>query len=193
MESGKPSKEQLDYYFKTSRKYFDSLAQKYQQEDKEYYDKYFAPYYNNPLTGVRGTGGIKIFIYVTAVFMTSMAILAYVVLSQRGVTLEDVFVFEDEPDETEVMYETVTTTERKISPESKELDKFDTLAISYLKSDFEKGSYYYGRKNYTAAEEYLNKIEKKDRDYIPAQEVLKMIQKEKSTRDTRKKTIEKIN
>jgi hypothetical protein len=193
MESGKPSKEQLDYYFKTSRKYFDSLAQKYLQEDKPFYDANFAPYYNNPFTRARSTGGIKIFIYTAAIFMTSMAILAYVVLSQRGVTLEDIFIFEDEPDETEVMYETVTTTERKVSPDSKEFDKFDTLAVSYLKSDFAKGAYYYGRKNYDAAEEYLNKIEKKDKDYIPAQEVLKMIEKEKSTRDTRKKPIEKIN
>ena len=94
--------------------------------------------------------------------------------SQKGVTLKDIFVFEDEPDETEVMYETVTTTEKKISPESKEFDKFDTLAVSYLKSDFEKGTYYYGRKKYEMAEEYLNKIEKKDKDYIPAQEVLKI-------------------
>lgn len=193
METGKPSKEQLDYYFKTSRKYFDSLAQKYLQEDKAYYDTYIAPYYNNPFTRARGTGGVKIFIYVTAFFMMSMAALAYVVLSQQGVTLKDIFVFEDEPDETEVMYETVTTTERKISPDSKEFDKFDTLAVSYLKSDFEKGAYYYGRKNYEAAEEYLNKIEKKDKDYIPALEVLKMIQKEKSNRSARKKPIEKIN
>ncbi len=193
MESGKPSKEQLDYYFKTSRKYFDSLALKYQQEDKAYYDSFIAPYYTNPLVRARGTGGIKIFIFVTAFFMMSMAILAYVVLSQKGVTLKDIFVFENEPDETEVMYETITTTEKKISPESKEFDKFDTLAVSYLKSDFEKGTYYYGRKKYEMAEEYLKKIEKKDKDYIPAQEVLKMISKEKNDRSARKKSIEKIN
>lgn len=192
METGKPSKEQLDSYFKTSRKYFDELGKQYYINDREFYDKYFAPYYNNPFKKA-GTGGIKIFIYVTAFFMMSMAALAFVVLSQKGVTLKDIFVFEDEPDETEVMYETVTTTERKISPDSKEFDKFDTLAVSYLKTDFEKGTYYYGRKNYEAAEDYLNKIEKKDRDYIPAQEVLKMIQKEKSNRSARKKPIEKIN
>ncbi len=125
--------------------------------------------------------------------MMSMGILAFVVLSQKGVTLGDIFLFENEPDETEVMYETVTTTEKKISPESKEFDKFDTLAVSYLKSDFEKGTYYYGRKKYEMAEEYLNKIEKKDKDYIPAQEVLKMISKEKNDRSARKKSIEKIN
>jgi len=194
METGKPSKEQLDYYFKTSRKYFDSLAVKYLQEDKAYYDNFIAPYYNNPLTRVRSTVGVKIFIYVTAFFMMSMGLLAYVVLSQKGVTLKDIFVFENEPDETEVMYETVTTTEKKISPDSKELDKFDTLAVSYLKTDFEKGTYYYGRKNYDMAEEYLNKIQKKDRDYVPAQEVLKMIDKEKNKdRSARKKPIEKIN
>lgn len=192
MNDGKPSPEQLDSYYKTSRKYFDELGKQYYTTDREFYDKYFAPYYNNPFKKA-GSGGIKIFIFVTAFFMMSMAILAFVVLSQQGVTLKDIFVFEDEPDETEVMYETVTTTERKISPDSKEFDKFDTLAVSYLKTDFEKGAYYYGRKNYEAAEEYLNKIEKKDKDYMPAQEVLKMIQKEKSNRSARKKPIEKIN
>ncbi|MBS1492322.1 MAG: hypothetical protein JST55_02360 [Bacteroidetes bacterium] len=194
MNEGKPSKEQLDYYFKTSRKYFDSLALKYMQEDKEYYNNYFAPYYNNPLVRARGTGGVKIFIYVMAIFMTSMAVLAIVVLSQKGVTLKDVFDFKDEPDETETMYETVTTTEKKISPDSKDFDKFDTLAVSYLKSDFEKGAYYYGRKNYDVAEKYLNKIEKKDKDYVPAQEVLKMIQKERNKEQpARKKVLEKID
>lgn len=193
MNDGKPSPEQLDSYYKTSRKYFDELGKQYYTTDREFYDKYFAPYYNNPFKKA-GSGGIKIFIFVTAFFMMSMAILAFVVLSQQGVTLKDIFVFEDEPDETEVMYETVTTTERKISPDSKEFDKFDTLAVSYLKTDFEKGAYYYGRKNYEAAEEYLNKIEKKDKDYMPAQEVLKMIGKERNKDgNARKKPIEKIN
>ena len=193
MEDGKPSKEQLDSYYRTSRKYFDELAKQYFLNDREFYDKNFAPYYSNPLTRVRGTGGIKIFIYVTAFFMTSMAVLAFVVLSQRGVTFEDVFNFKDEPDETEVMYTTETTTERKVITNPVPDGKFDTLAVSYLKSDFEKGAYYYGRKNYEMAEYHFNRIEKKDNDYVPAQEVLKRIQKEKTSRDTRAKPIEKIN
>lgn len=178
METGKPSKEQLDSYFRTSRKYFDELAKQYYTSDREFYDKFFAPYYSNPLARARSTGGVKIFIYVTAFFMMSMAILAFVVLSQKGVTFKDVFDFKDEPDETETMYETVTTTETK-SPDSKDFDKFDTLAVSYLKTDLERGSYYYGRKNYDKAEYYLNKIEKDDKYYLSAQEILKMIKKEK--------------
>jgi len=183
MNDGKPSKEQLDYYFKTSRKYFDELAKQYQTTDKEYYDKNIAPYYNNPFVQVKSTGGIKIFIYVMAIFMSGMAILAFVVLSQKGVTLKDVFDFKDEPDETEVMYETVTVTEKKV-PQTDE--KFDTLAISYLKNDLEKGSYYYGVKKYDKAEYYLKRIAKNDNNYLAAQEILKLIEKEKSGNQNKK-------
>lgn len=134
---------------------------------------------------------MKVFIYIMAIVMFSMAVLVFTVLFYKGYTLSDIFLFKDEPDETETMYETETVTERKITPSINLNDgKFDTLAISYLKSDLEKGSYYYGRKNYPAAEEYLNKIEKGNKDYIAAQEILKMIANEKSTR---KKAIEKIN
>lgn len=48
MESG-PSKEQIDNFYRTSRKYFDELARHYYEKDKDFYIKYFAPYYTNPL------------------------------------------------------------------------------------------------------------------------------------------------
>jgi hypothetical protein len=50
MESG-PSKEQLESLFKTSRKYFDELAKEYYAKD--FYNKNFAPFYNNPLLSSR--------------------------------------------------------------------------------------------------------------------------------------------
>ncbi len=44
-----PSKEQLERIYKTSRKYFDDLAKRYYENDREYYNKYFAPFYTNPI------------------------------------------------------------------------------------------------------------------------------------------------
>ncbi len=193
METGKPSKEQLDSYYKTSRKYFDELAKQYYTNDREFYDNFFAPYYSNSLTRARGKGGMKIFIYVTAVFMFSMAVLVFTLLFYKGYTLADIFLFKDEPDETEVMYTTESTSEKKIITNNNPDSKFDTLAISYLKSDLEKGTYYYARKNYETSEKYLSKIEKNDKDYIGAQEILTMIKSEKSTRDAIKRASEKTH
>lgn len=180
MENGKPSKEQLESYFKTSRKYFDELAKQYMQNDREYYDKYIAPYYSsftNPLAKTRSSESVKVFIYIMAIVMFSMIVLVSTVLYYKGFSLGDVFLFEDEPDETETMYETVTTTERKITPGTDA--KFDSLTISYLKTDFEKGVYYYGMKNYEQAEYYLKKVEKGDKNYDMAEQVLKIVKEEK--------------
>jgi hypothetical protein len=44
MKSG-PSKEDLDMYWKSSRPYFDELANHYKTADPEYYKKYIAPFY----------------------------------------------------------------------------------------------------------------------------------------------------
>ena len=51
-----PSKEQLESLFKTSRKYFDELAKDYYVKDRAFYDKNFAPFYNNPFVAAK-TGG----------------------------------------------------------------------------------------------------------------------------------------
>jgi len=55
MTSG-PSKEQLEGLFKTSRKYFDELAKDYYAKDRDFYDKNFAPFYNNPFVAAKKGG-----------------------------------------------------------------------------------------------------------------------------------------
>ena len=52
MEAG-PSKEQLESLYKTSRKYFDELAKEYYTKDRDFYNKNFAPFYNNPLLAAK--------------------------------------------------------------------------------------------------------------------------------------------
>ena len=47
MASG-PSKEELEMYWKSSRQYFDELANYYKTADPSYYEKFIAPFYNNP-------------------------------------------------------------------------------------------------------------------------------------------------
>src|SRR5438552_241796 len=43
-----PTKEELENYWTNSRQYFDELAKYYKESDSEYYNKYIAPFYNNP-------------------------------------------------------------------------------------------------------------------------------------------------
>jgi len=204
MNDGKPSKEQLDYYFKTSRKYFDELAAGYKVSDKKYYDEFITPYYG-VFGQAKSGGGVKIFIFFMAIFMSSMAVLAFVVLSQKGVTFDEMFLFKDDPDETEVMYEIVTTTEKKSTSSTEtttdsknkfnptQQKQIDELVMGNLKTDLEKGFYYFGMENYDKAEEHLEKIQKGDKDYTPAQDVLKKIRKKKSETIPATKRIEKIN
>ncbi|HJY62740.1 MAG TPA: hypothetical protein VJ455_01185 [Ignavibacteria bacterium] len=56
MNSG-PSKEELENYWNTSRQYFDELARHYQTADPEYYRKFIAPFYSNPLYSVSQSKG----------------------------------------------------------------------------------------------------------------------------------------
>jgi hypothetical protein len=50
--SNKPSKEQLEIYFKSSRKYFDSLAEQYKKTDPDYYNQVMRPVmYKNVFSG----------------------------------------------------------------------------------------------------------------------------------------------
>jgi hypothetical protein len=42
------TKEELEEYYKNSRQYFDNLAKYYLEMDKDYYNEFIAPIYNNP-------------------------------------------------------------------------------------------------------------------------------------------------
>lgn len=179
MNDGKPSKEQLEQYYKTSRKYFDSLAAQYLQNDRAFYDTHFAPYYNNPFKKVDRPAATKALVFAIIIFMFGVAIFIITLFLQKE---PEVLVLKSEPKVTKSVAE-------KTIISSDTDGKFDTLAVSYLKTDFEKGAYYFGRKNYEAAEEYLKRIKKSDKDYTAAKDVLRRIQKEREKQST-KKTIE---
>jgi hypothetical protein len=78
MNSG-PSKEQLESLFKTSRKYFDELAKEYYAKDRDFYNKNFAPFYNNPLI-VAKKGGRPAILIVAISIAVLIAGAAFLVL-----------------------------------------------------------------------------------------------------------------
>jgi hypothetical protein len=78
MNSG-PSKEQLESLFKTSRKYFDELAKEYYAKDRDFYNKNFAPFYNNPFVASK-KGGRPAILVVAIGLAVLIAGLAFLIL-----------------------------------------------------------------------------------------------------------------
>ncbi|MFA5012168.1 MAG: hypothetical protein WC644_09490 [Ignavibacteria bacterium] len=78
-----PSKEQIDQFYRTSRKYFDELAKQYYEKDRDFYTKYFAPYYSNPLLAARRkTSSGKIVVVVSIVsFLVLIAGIGFIFLT----------------------------------------------------------------------------------------------------------------
>jgi hypothetical protein len=78
MNSG-PSKEQLESLFKTSRKYFDELAKEYYAKDRDFYNKNFAPFYNNPFVTSK-KGGRPVILVVAIGLAVLLAGAAFLIL-----------------------------------------------------------------------------------------------------------------
>ena len=78
-----PSKDQIDNFYRTSRKYFDDLAKQYYEKDREFYNKYFAPYYSNPLFAARKkTSSARIVITVSLIlFLVVTAAIGFLFLT----------------------------------------------------------------------------------------------------------------
>jgi tetratricopeptide (TPR) repeat protein len=166
MESGRPSKEQIDYYYKTSRKYFDSLALKYLQEDKAFYNNYFAHYYHGkPKTQYPAKLKALIFAGIIFLFVSGIFVLTLFLKKEPKVYSLDNNITEKKP----------LSNIEKLSE-----NQLDSMNLSYMKTDFEKGTYFYSLGEYDKAKPYFEKVEKSDSDYQFAQDVLKSIERKKS-------------
>lgn len=155
-----PSKEELQNYWNTSRKYFDELAKQYYTTDRKYYDEYIAPFYNNPLWISTQTVNSR-----KAPAVTIIVALVVGVIAAAGVAL---FVL-------------IGNHESSNEKNTKKVDKIDTVN---MKNDFDrkvsespyfKGLKYISEKEYDKAEYYLKQVPKDDPDYESAKQVLESI------------------
>jgi hypothetical protein len=85
MPSG-PSKEELEMYWKSSRQYFDELANYYKTSDPDYYNQFIAPYYSNPLYAIStkkrsGTPLITVIVSIAVLFIGLIAAGVFFLLS----------------------------------------------------------------------------------------------------------------
>ncbi|HJY62739.1 MAG TPA: hypothetical protein VJ455_01180 [Ignavibacteria bacterium] len=159
MTSG-PSKEELENYWKTSRQYFDELARHYQTADPEYYRKFIAPFYINPLysvsSGKSSSGGVRAVL---------VSVFTFIAILTAGIAI--FFVVKNEPENTDYKEIKKNTTE-----ETKPTQKED---MGFPDDDFILGSKYIAEKDYDKAEEHLKKIKPGSKNYEQAQQLLESI------------------
>ena len=157
MEGGRPSREQLENYFKNSRKYFDDIAKHYQEVDKEYYEKYIKPFYDSPF-GAVSSGTAKKAASVVAVAVGLLVAIFGVV----------VFLLVNQSTDSSDEYEDRTTETKSESIENDSDFEY--------KTNYEKGLYFYDLGRYKKAEKYFNRVKETDDDYEDAQRRLKEIE-----------------
>jgi tetratricopeptide (TPR) repeat protein len=165
-----PSKEELEYYFKNSRQYFDELAKQFYDTDREYYDEYIAPFYN-PLTSAARSGKLPLRI----ILVSSMAAIIF------GIGIATFFLITKEEKTTQDKQTSQENPAQKQIPAKKTDSQADTLFNTIVDttiagltnvSDYHKGLIYYNMKDYTKAEEYFKKVPADDMNYKDAQRKL---------------------
>jgi tetratricopeptide (TPR) repeat protein len=158
MESG-PSKEDLELYWKSSRQYFDELANYYRTADPEYYNKFIAPFYSNTLyTASQGKSSatVKVIFILVFIFFAAIAagITAYLFSVKQDVRNERVI---EKPDKNG------TKTPENIQK------------VEFPDDEFLLGAKYLAEKDYDKAEEHFKKVKPGDKNYQEAQQMLESI------------------
>ncbi len=176
-----PSKEELDNYWKNSRQYFDELAKTYKESDPEYYNKFIAPYYSNPFASVSSSQSsgkgkpVVVVLFVAMFFFLVIGAGAFLIFYFIG----------DEQNNNEVTKKDTTFVSHRSDTTITNIDELD--------QDYFKGLKYLSQKDYDKAEEHLRKVDKNDKNYKSAQQVLKSIQfLKQSGKDKRSKPIQPI-
>jgi tetratricopeptide (TPR) repeat protein len=177
-ESG-PSKEELENYFKNSRAYFDELAKHYYETDREYYNKFIAPFYSPFMRiapGGSSSAGTRIIFLVAAVLIAGIAAAVAFFISVES----DTDLPKDKQRIEDVKEKEQRDTEEKKITKDTVTNKRKTL------SDYEKGVEFYKLGDYTGAERYLKRVPESDKNYDDAQEKLNEIKElQKSDKNRR--------
>jgi hypothetical protein len=178
-----PSKEVLAEYFKNNRLYFDSLAREYKNSDPEYYNKFIAPFYNNPFHAStekryynksNATPGKRNSVPLAVFLMSVSIVIAGVVLfmtTNRAVNLKTSESGKDADVKTEKAKQ--ENASRKVSPST----ILDTLSSIQKLDYFQKGMAYYGAGDYDKAEAYFLQVPRDNIMYDEARKKLSEIRK----------------
>jgi hypothetical protein len=184
--SGKPSREQLEEHYKTSRKYFDDMAEHYKETDPDYYHSTIAPIIRkHRYSNAAG--------YDETTAKRSMALTVVAVLVLVGVAMGVFFILStssEEPNPVDKMYEQmekglnedgtqkapapIRETQRTIESDPSLQDGTEE-GLDDNMSDFEKGVFYYDQAAYGQAASYFGKVKPGDPNYDDAQKYISEI------------------
>lgn len=180
--SGKPSREQLEEHYKTSRKYFDDMAEHYKETDPDYYNSTIVPIIRkNRYSNAAG--------YDETTAKRSMALTVAAVLVLVGVAMAVFFIISpdrEEPNPVDKMYEQmnedgtqkapapIRETQRTIEPDPSLQDGTEE-GLDGDMSDFDKGVFYYDQAAYGQAASYFGKVKPGDPNYDQAQKYISNI------------------
>ena len=170
MPNSGPSKDELRDYWTNNRQYFDELAKYYLEADREYYDKFIAPFYSNPFGSAprsqTGNGsGVRILVLLVAVIgVLAAGAVAFFVMMPGGPDSGD----DKQVIAPRVIADTVKKTETEIKVSADTTAKIVKTNSPY----YDKAQKYYHAKDYDAAEKYYNLIDKNDVNYMNAQKRL---------------------
>jgi tetratricopeptide (TPR) repeat protein len=173
MPQSGPSREELENYFKNSRPYFDELAKHYYETDRDYYNKYIAPFYS-PFGAIlpvkKGTGSrITVLAAMILVGVIGAAVAFFIALAPETDSPREQKQIEDVREKSDIEADEKTKSKDTASVKKKKL------------SDYEKGIDYYESGDYDNAERYFKKVPVTDKNYGDAQQKIVEMKVEKMT------------
>jgi len=165
MASG-PSKEELQHYFQNNRQYFDSLAKYYIETDREYYNKFIAPFYSS----FRPQKSSPKLIISIMLFISIMggAALVYLVMDSDKPVKKETTGRNHEIINQDIIIDTIKPLVEKTDSSS--------VVTSNDSEDYEKGMKYYHKADFSNAEKYFKLVPKNNKKYVEAQKKLYELQ-----------------
>jgi hypothetical protein len=163
MTSG-PSKEELQDYWANNRQYFDELTKYYLEADREYYNKYIAPFYSNPFQrspSSKGGVGKLLVILVAMIGVIAAGAVAFLVLMTGS--SDDKSVHKKVLSPNVVQDSTIKPVTITDMP-----DTTANIPPVPISPDYDKGLKYFRNKDYKNAEKYFKVVPKGDKNYIQA-------------------------
>lgn len=168
---GRPSREQMEYYYDHNRSYFESMAEHYKEADPDYYDKVIAPVKREaPYRAGYDDNKAKKGLFVIAAVMVLLVGLAAAMISFFMMDVDE----KNPVDEILEQNENNDGTNRQIkSPIESTLEKREVPggdnSVREM-STYEKGIFYYDMGEKDKALNYFKQVPEGDDNYNDAQE-----------------------
>lgn len=173
-----PSKEELEKYFKSNRKYFDELARNYKVSDPDYYNKFIAPFYGQGTSGINAPNR-RIFLTAGLAALVGIGAFMMIFFVKQNEEAAPIITGDKIEKLTEELSTGIDTMTGKSGEMEKKSDTLDRIKKNY---NFNHGKFLFKLRKYDEAEEFLRKVPKGHPDYEQAEFMLKEIKKERKTK-----------